>query len=137
MADTDNQRESRATVDQLTQARSICGNNPFLLTELDDFLNTQPSRKQMSEFIEKMLDPARHQERFDRGIMRVCKLVGIDEPTAGEKLLALQIGLLQEQNATLSVIANKLDASKSQSAQSQSVFTPMLAGMLIGGMIAR
>lgn len=138
MTNTDKQDDGRATVDQMAQARAFCGNNPLLLAELEDFLNSKPSRQQMYHFIENMRDPNRQKERFDKSILRVCKLVGIDEPTAGEKLLALQVGLLQEQNAALSVIANRLGAQNthSKSGQDQSVFTPLLTGILLGAVMS-
>ncbi len=126
--------DDRATVDQMTHARSLCGNSPFLRTELEEFLNTRPSRSQMTGFIESLRDPDLQRERFDRNILRICKLVGIDEPTPADKLLALQIGLQQEQNAALELIANRLDAAgkQSQSGQCPSAFSPFLTGMLLG-----
>lgn len=134
MANTDN---DRATVDQMTQARALCGNSPFLQAELEEFLNSRPSHAQMTGFIESLSDPDRQRERFDRNILRVCKLVGIEEPTRSDKLLALQICVQQEQNAALSLIANRLGAGKqSQSDQSPSLFTPFLTGMLLGTLMS-
>ncbi|MDR6208176.1 hypothetical protein [Paraburkholderia graminis] len=138
MATQDTPTNDRATVDQMTQARTLCGYNPFLLAELEEFLNRQPSRAQMYEFIEDLRNPTRQKARFDANILRVCKLVGIDEPTAAEKLLALQIGLQQEQNAALALIASRLGShgTGSDSGQSQSVFGPLLTGMLLGAVIS-
>lgn len=42
-----------ATVDQLTQARTLCGGNPVLAAELDNFIATRPKRLQMQAFIER------------------------------------------------------------------------------------
>lgn len=138
MATQDTRSSDRATVDQMTQARTICGNNPFLLAELEEFLNRQPSRAQMYEFIEGLRNPDRQKERFDENILRVCKLVGIDDPTPGEKLLALQVGLQQEQNAALALIASRLGPQNkgADSGQSSSVFGPLLTGMLLGAVVS-
>ncbi|GAB6849154.1 hypothetical protein [Paraburkholderia kururiensis] len=138
MTTQDTRSNDRATVDQMTQARAQCGSNPFLLAELEEFLSRQPSRAQMYDFIEDLRNPNRQKERFEANISRLCKLVGIEEPTPGEKLLALQIGLQQEQNATLALIASRLGSQKNgaDSGQSPSVFGPLLTGALLGAVIS-
>ncbi|MBN3761108.1 hypothetical protein [Burkholderia sp. Ac-20365] len=98
---------------------------------MEDFLNTRPSRAQMYAFIENMRDPARRKAELERRIARICDFVGIAEPTGTEKLLALHIGLLQEQNQALDRLTNRTAQVAAQTGQHPPVLGPVLAALLI------
>jgi hypothetical protein len=122
-----------AGVDQMSRARELCGKSETLHAKLDAFLHGKPSRGQMLEFLEE-LRATGAREQLDANIQRICESVGIGEPTGTDKLLAMQIGLLQEQNETLALVANRVGALANQK---QPVFTPLVAGIVLGTVLAK
>ncbi|MGY6257289.1 hypothetical protein ACXIVK_27910 [Paraburkholderia caledonica] len=127
--------------DQVTRARELCGASGALNARLDGFLKTGPTRGQFIDFLEQ-LKSATQQEKLDANIAHICALVGIENPTGTEKLLAIQIGLLQEQNANIGLLANRAGQAvelekKLLDKPATSGFTSLLAGFLIGGMMSR
>ncbi|CAN7786562.1 hypothetical protein LJR034_008704 [Caballeronia sp. LjRoot34] len=123
--------EQRAGIDQINRARELCGRPVALNAKLDAFLNGKPNRGQMVEFMND-LKTTGLQQQMDANIARICKSVGIEEPTGTDKLLALQIGLLQEQNEALALLANWTGQVVDQTKQQPSIFGPVLAALLIG-----
>lgn len=127
--------------DQVTRARELCGTSGTLNAKLEEFLETGPTRGQFIDFLEQ-LKSATQQEKLDADIAHICALVGIENPTGTDKLLALQIGLLQEQNAAIGLLANRAGQAvelekKALDRPATSGFTSLLAGFLIGGMMSR
>lgn len=123
--------EQRVGMDQINRAREICGRSAALNTKLDAFLIGKPNRGQMVEFMTD-LKTTGLQQAMEANIARICKSVGIEEPTGSDKLLALQIGLLQEQNAALALLTNRTGQVVDQTKQQPSIFGPVLAALLIG-----
>lgn len=54
----------RATVDQMTEARTLCGKSAALVAKLDSLLKKQPNARIMAKFIDYLRDPKRHEDRF-------------------------------------------------------------------------
>jgi hypothetical protein len=50
----------RATVDQMTEARALCGKDEALIAKLDSLLKKQPNDRIMGKFIDYLRDPKRH-----------------------------------------------------------------------------
>ncbi|WP_180727802.1 hypothetical protein [Paraburkholderia largidicola] len=120
-----------AGIEQINRAREICGTSVSLNAKLDAFLNERPNRGQMVEFMNELKETGL-KENMEANILRICKSVGIGEPTGTDKLLALQIGLLQEQNAALASLAQRTGQVVDQTKQQPSIFGPVLAAVLIG-----
>lgn len=120
-----------AGMEQINRARELCGLLPELHAKLDEFLDRKPTRGQMVDF---MGDMKAHglKEAMEVNILRICKSVGIEDPTGTDKLLALQIGLLQEQNEALATLAQRTGQVANQTKQQASIFGPVLAAVLIG-----
>lgn len=118
-------------MDQLNHARELCGRSDALHAKLDALLDTKPTRGQVEAFM-TYLNTTGLKEELEANILRICESVGIASPTGSEKLLALQIGLLQEQNAALVSLAKKTDQVAANAKQQPSIFGPVLAAILIG-----
>ncbi|MBN3761172.1 hypothetical protein [Burkholderia sp. Ac-20365] len=54
----------RATVDQMTEARMLCGKDLVLVAKLDNLMNKGPNERIMFKFIDHLRDPNRHEGRF-------------------------------------------------------------------------
>lgn len=54
----------RASVDQMTEARALCGKDATLIGKLDCLLTKQPNDRIMQKFIEYLREPNRHEGRF-------------------------------------------------------------------------
>lgn len=121
----------RAGVDQMTRARELCGRSRELNAKLDAFLGTGPTRGQMIDFMEELKTVGLKAE-MEANVLRICNSVGIEEPTRTEKLLAIQIGLLQEQNEALRRLASSNGRVAEQTKQQPAIFGPILMGMLLG-----
>ncbi|MGF6605073.1 hypothetical protein P3T23_009834 [Paraburkholderia sp. GAS448] len=120
-----------AGLDQINRARELCGNSAALNAKLDTFLDGKPTRGQMIEFLNDLKEHGL-KEAMEANILRICKSVGIEEPTGADKLLALQIGLLQEQNEALATLTRRTGQVAEQTKQQPSIFGPVLAAVLIG-----
>lgn len=125
--------DKSSTVDQMTRARELCGRSVALHSKLDAFLRGRPTRDQMQEFLEYLSGPGQL-EGIELDIRRICKAAGVDEPTGSDRLMAMQIGLLQEQNELLTTLAKRAGI---QSHQKQPIFTPVVAGILLGTLLAK
>ncbi|WP_175011325.1 hypothetical protein [Burkholderia lata] len=120
--------------DQIARAREICGSSATLNRLVDDFLLGEPNRGQMLDFLEH-LKAVNNKEEVEAKILQICSLAGIESPTGTDKLLAMQVGLLQELAATsgrmsghTAHIAREIVNARSQ----QSMFGPLLAVFLFG-----
>ncbi|ACD21670.1 hypothetical protein Bphyt_7385 (plasmid) [Paraburkholderia phytofirmans PsJN] len=58
----------RATVDQMTEARMLCRQDPVLTEKLDNLLSKRPNERIMFKFIDYLRDPNRHKGRFAVGL---------------------------------------------------------------------
>lgn len=123
----------RPGMDQISRARELCGESADMNAHLDAFLGTQPSRSAMIAFMDELKTTGMKKE-MQAKIARICESVGIDSPTGTDRLLALQIGLLREQNEALALLANRTGQVVAQTQQQASIFGPLLAGILIGKM---
>lgn len=54
----------RATVDQMAEARALCGADATLLAKLDSLLARRPNDRIMQKFIDYLREPSRHEGRF-------------------------------------------------------------------------
>lgn len=118
-------------MDQINRARDLCGQSTALNGELDAFLGSRPNRGQMLDFIET-LKLGGLQRAMEANIARICESVGINEPTGTDKLLALQIGLLQEQNQAIARLAYRTNQVAENTKEQPSIFGPLLMGILLG-----
>ncbi|KWE97881.1 hypothetical protein [Burkholderia ubonensis] len=120
-----------AGVDQIDRAREICGSSAERVAKLDAFLSTQPNRGQMIDFIEDLKQEGLR-EAMEANIQRILKSAGIDTPTGTDKLLAMQIGLLQEQNEALNVLAGMTSRVAANTKDKPAIFGPVLGAVLLG-----
>ena len=123
-----------ATEGHIERARAAVRACPLKQPYLDALLASNPTRGQMVEFLESLrieIEAANVQQR----IMQICEAAGINEPTSTERLMAVQIGLLQEQNAILTRSLNQMKDAKED--PPSGVFTAFLGGTLIAATLSR
>lgn len=124
-----------ATEGHIERAREAVRANPSKQAYLDMLLASNPTRGQMLAFMESLrieVDAAQVEQRINA----ICKAAGVEVPTNTERLMAVQIGLLQEQNAMLARVVNQMRAD-SQEAGSSGLFTALLGGTLIAATLSR
>lgn len=128
------------TQDQVARAREILtGASADLQDQFASFLQTNPTRGQMNEYIGK-LRASVGEEQLKLKIETICRVAGIERPTGADRLMAMQIGLLQEQNAILqegqtrALNQMRSDAQAAAKADSQrNQFSAILGGVLAYG----
>lgn len=123
-----------ATEGHIERAREAVRGCPSKQPFLDALLASNPTRGQMVEFLESLrieIEAADVKKR----IMRICEAAGINEPTSTERLMAVQIGLLQEQNAILTRSLNQMKGAKEDTPSG--LFTAFLGGTLIAATLTR
>lgn len=119
--------------DQIARARELCADSEALSAQLDAFIQTSPTRGQMVQYMERLKTGGKAPE-LQSVILGICHGLGIAEPTPSEQLLALQVGLLQEQSRALQEVMTLLATQSGQSAKSSGgTLTALLAGFAIGG----
>lgn len=64
----------RATVDQMTEARALCGEDAALVAKLDYLLSKRPNDRIMQKFIDYVRDSHRDEERFAVDSSVGCRL---------------------------------------------------------------
>ncbi|WP_176043005.1 hypothetical protein [Burkholderia stabilis] len=123
--------------DQIARAREICGSSATLNILVDDFLLGEPNRGEMLDFLEH-LKAIHNKEEVEAKILQICSLAGIENPTATDKLLAMQVGLLQDLVASsgrisghTAHIAREIVKARHQ----QSMFGPLLAAFLFAKLL--
>lgn len=131
-----------AGADQITRAREIAGSSLVLQAKLDEFLAGKPSRGEMIDFMESLKAGVNENDPTEDGIlekkiMGICRSLGIENPTNTEKLLALQAGLLQEQNLVLSRGLDRpiVASPTSMGASSRGTLTSLVLGAVVGAAV--
>ena len=125
--------------DQITRAREIIGTTASLNASLDTFLASNPTRGHMTDFL-ATLRVTVAEDQLKQKIELICRVAGIEEPTAEHRLMAMQIGLQQEQNAILqNGMTRTLNQmrSNSNSGDSSGAFTALVGGLLLGATLTR
>lgn len=120
--------------DQIARGREIIGNSPDLKAQLDAFLASGPTRGQMLDFLSLMRSAA-SEEQLRQKIESICRVVGIERPSNTDRLMAMQIGLMQEQNAILqSGLTRTLNQMRADAKESDSgsAFTALIGGVMLG-----
>lgn len=124
--------------DQLARAREIIADSSQLKERLNNFVGTSPNRGQMNEFMD-YLHTAVAEERVMRKIEHICRISGIVNPTGSERLMAMQIGLIQEQNALLkgglTRALNRMQADAKQT-DGDSLMTSLIGGLALGAIFS-
>lgn len=93
--------------DQFTRARELCGDSKELHAELDALIQTMPTRGQVLDLLET-LNKTKQQQTLDAEILRICQAVGIESPSPQDRLIAMQVGMIHEQNDLLQHIAGRV-----------------------------
>ncbi|CAN7747543.1 hypothetical protein [Duganella sp. LjRoot269] len=125
--------------DQITRAQEIAGASPVLQERLSTFLASGPTRGEMADFLSSLRSTAAEDLLKER-IEAICRVAGIEQPSGSDRLMAMQIGLIQEQNTILqNGIARTLNQMRvdAKADNSDSLFTALLGGTLIGVALAR
>lgn len=122
-----------ATQGHIERAKQAVKAYPARQKDLDALLAADPTRGQMVEFMGSVGAEAAA-DQLNQRIAAICKAVGIDEPTGADRLMAVQIGLLQDQNALLA----RTKAGKDQKASDTSgIFTGLVSGLMLGAVLTR
>lgn len=123
-----------ATEGHIERAREAVSAHPGKQPYLNALLASNPTRGQMVEFLESLRIEIEAAD-VDKRILQICKAAGIIEPTSTERLMAVQIGLLQEQNMILTRSFNQMKGAKED--DSGGLFTAFLGGALIAATLSR
>lgn len=119
--------------EQYARARELCGDSKESHAELDALIKTMPTRGQVLDFLET-LSKRKQQQAMDADILRICQAVGIESPSPQDRLLAMQIGMLHEQNDLLQHIAGRVgDMAKTKPL----TFTGALGAVVFGNILTR
>jgi hypothetical protein len=132
-----------ATDGHIARAREAARAYPNIRPYFEALLASNPTRGQMVEFMESVrvgAEPVFAAQQLNLRIDAICKAAGIDAPTGTERLMAMQIGLLQDQNTILqnAVIRSSNQApAEDKASTSSGSFTALLGGMLLGAALTR
>lgn len=125
--------------DQITRAQEIASGSPVLQERLTTFLASEPTRGEMADFLSSLRSTAAEEVLKER-IEAICRVAGIEQPSSSDRLMAMQIGLIQEQNTILQNgmirTLNQMRAD-AKADKSDSLFTALLGGALIGAALTR
>ena len=125
--------------DQINRARELCDGNEMLEQRLQALLDTKPNRGQMVNFLEE-LRKITSSIKLDVTVAGICQSLGIENPTSTEKLLALQIGMLQEQTSSIQMalrrLSNQANSSLEES-KSNGVITALVGAAVFGAVVTR
>ena len=124
-----------ATDEQIKRARQAAEKSPAFQAQLDVLLASDPTRGQITDFLgaaNAQVDTDRIMAKLDA----ICRTVGIDQPTGSDRLMAMQIALLQEQNATLTRVINQMRANPDGADNSGSL-TEMMGAAMLGAIAFR
>lgn len=120
----------------LKRAREVCASRLDMADELTALLASDPTRASVHAFIERAKStlPASLIERVDM----VCNALKIVEPTGQERLLALQVLLMNDQAHAAQKLIDALSASeKPPVAQGSSTTSYLLTGLVLGAMAVK
>lgn len=124
-----------ATPGHIDRAKEAVRAHPGMQKYLDALLASNPTRGQMVEFTESVhIEAAKAQ--LEQRIDTICKAAGIDKPTGVERLMALQVGLLQDQNVILTRASNQARADATTDEPTDS-FTALVGGLMLGAVLTR
>jgi hypothetical protein len=123
-----------ATESHIERAREAVRALPAKQKILDALLASNPTRGQMVEFLESLRVEVEAAD-VEKRIMQICQAAGVNEPTSTERMMAAQIGLLQEQNAMLTRSLKQLKGAKED--DPNGLFTAFLGGTLIAATLSR
>lgn len=124
-----------ATEGHIERAREAVRSIPSKQAHLDKLLASNPTRGEMVEFLASLhveVEAANVEQR----IKQICKAAGVVEPTSTERLMAVQIALLQEQNAILSRSFNQMKGEAKEDGPS-GLFTAFLGSTLLAAALSR
>jgi len=107
--------------------------HPGMRKHLDALLASNPTRGQMVEFTESLHAEAA-KAQLEQRINAICKAAGIENPTGAERLMALQVGLLQDQNVILNRATNQ-SREGAKGDDSGSTFTTLVGGLMLGAFL--
>jgi hypothetical protein len=93
--------------EQVDIARRIIGDSVPLVERLAAFMASHPTRGRMNDFLAD-LRVAAAEEKVMAQIQAICRAAGIERPSGTELLMAMQVALLQEQNAMLRGAATRM-----------------------------
>lgn len=119
--------------DQIARARELCDKSLALTARLSAFMRTNPTRGQMLDFLEELNKSAK-QTAYEEGIKRICEAVGILEPSPQDRLMAMQVGMLREQNELLHHVATGVGAIPKDKPLS---FTGAVGAAIVGTLLTR
>ena len=122
-----------AGADQIARARELCDGSLALTARMSKLMRTNPTRGRMLEFLEELNKLAKQAANEDE-IRKICSAVGIQEPSAQDRLLAMQVGMLHEQNELLNQIAGGLGAIPKDRPLS---FTSAVGAAILGNWLTR
>lgn len=125
--------------DQMARAQEIVSTSTDLQDRLSSFLASNPTRGEMNDFLASLQTMAA-EEQVAIKISTICRAAGIEQPTAAERLMAMQIGLMQEQNSILeSGLTRTLNQMRSdaKAIDSSGAFTSLLGGLMLGAVLTR
>lgn len=127
-----------ADEDLLKRARELCACRVDLADELAALVASRPTRASVHAFIEqaKATLPA---TLVDRAGL-VCKALKIEAPTGQERLLALQVLLMNEQALMVQRLSDdlaKLQGGNQASASGTPTSSYLLAGLLLGAVTTK
>lgn len=124
-----------ATPGHIERAKEAVRAHPGKQKYLDGLLASNPTRGQMVEFTESLhAEVAKAQ--LEQRINAICEAAGIDNPTGAERLMAMQIGLLQDQNVILTRICNQARADDA-AGESGGSFSALVGGVMLGAILTR
>jgi len=119
--------------EQYSRARELCGDSEALHAELDALIKTMPTRGQVLDFLEG-LNKRKQQQAMEAELLRICQVVGIESPSPQDRLMAMQIGMLHEQNEILQQISHRVGTiAKSEPL----TFSGVLGAVVFGNMLTR
>lgn len=128
-----------ATEGHIERAREAVRAYPAKQQYLDALLASNPTRGQMVEFTESVYAEGAARQ-LDHRIDAICKAAGIEEPTGADRLMAMQIGLLQDQNMILQAgMTRSLNQMRADAKadESSGTFTALVGGMMLGAVLTR
>jgi hypothetical protein len=130
-----------ATEGHVERAKEAVRALPAKQGYLEALLASNPTRGQLVEFTASVRAEAAA-ELVKQRITTICQAAGIAEPTAADRLQAMQVGLLQEQNAILQqgltrTLNQMRSDSKARAENSNDLFTAALGGMLVAATLSR
>lgn len=117
--------------DQITRARELCGHSDKLTSALEALLLTSPSRGQMLDFLEGVRK-SNEQQKADAEVLRICQSFGIVEPSPQDRLAAIQVLMIQEQNEMLQHIAARVGVIAKEKPLT---FSGALGAVLLGNVL--